>query len=206
MEKVYTPVQDEEISHVIRRRLFSEVNEKEARNTIEEFLDYAEREKILPEGVEKVKYRERFVQSFPFQPEVIDVLYKRWGSFPTFQRTRGVLRILALIVHSLKDSKNSFIRLGDFDLKNDEIKMELIKHIGQEYNGIIAADITSRDAGAKKVDRSLGDAYSPFSFGTKSANVIFMSSFSGGPERGAGINEGVQKLRAFCPRWGITPT
>ncbi|GFP35596.1 hypothetical protein HKBW3S43_01386, partial [Candidatus Hakubella thermalkaliphila] len=189
MEKVYTPVQDEEISHVIRRRLFSEVNEKEARNTIEEFLDYAEREKILPEGVEKVKYRERFVQSFPFQPEVIDVLYKRWGSFPTFQRTRGVLRILALIVHSLKDSKNSFIRLGDFDLKNDEIKMELIKHIGQEYNGIIAADITSRDAGAKKVDRSLGDAYSPFSFGTKSANVIFMSSFSGGPERGAGINE-----------------
>lgn len=189
MEKVYTPVQDEEISHVIRRRLFSEVNEKEARNTIEEFLDYAEREKILPEGVEKVKYRERFIKSFPFQPEVIDVLYKRWGSFPTFQRTRGVLRILALVVHSLKDSNIPFIRLGDFDLKNDEIKMELIKHIGQEYNGIIAADITSSDAGAKKVDRSLGDAYSPFSFGTKSANVIFMSSFSGGPERGAGINE-----------------
>jgi hypothetical protein len=189
MEKVYTPVQDEEIAHVIRRRLFSEVNEKEARNTIEEFLDYAEKEKILPEGVDKVKYRERFVKSYPFQPEVIDVLYKRWGSFPTFQRTRGVLRILALVVYSLKDSKNPFIRLGDFDLKNDEIKMELIKQIGQEYNGIIAADITSSDAGAKKVERSLGDAYSPFSFGTKSANAIFMYSFSGGPERGASINE-----------------
>ncbi|HHS48586.1 MAG TPA: DUF499 domain-containing protein, partial [Desulfurella acetivorans] len=189
MEKVYTPVQDEEISHVIRKRLFSEVNEKEARNTIEEFLDYAERERILPEGVEKAEYRERFIKSFPFQPEVIDVLYKRWGSFPNFQRTRGVLRILALIVYSLKDSKNPFIRLGDFDLKNDEIRKELIKHIGSEYDSIVAADITSSDAGAKKVDRSLGDAYSSFSFGTKSATAIFMYSFSGGPKKGATINE-----------------
>jgi hypothetical protein len=189
MEKVYTPVQDEEISHVIRRRLFSEVNEEEARNTIEEFLDYAEREKILPEEVEKVNYRERFIKSFPFQPEVIDVLYKRWGSFPTFQRTRGVLRILALVVYSLKNSNIPFIRLGDFDLKNDDIRKELIKHIGPEYDSIVAQDLTSTDAGAKKVDRSLGYAYSSFSFGTKSATAIFMHSFSGGKDRGATINE-----------------
>jgi hypothetical protein len=188
-EKIYTPVRDEEISHVIRRRLFNDVNEEESRNTIEKFLDYAERERILPEGVERAHYRERFIKSFPFQPEVIDVLYKRWGSFPTFQRTRGVLRILALVVYSLKDSKNPFIRLGDFDLKNDEIRKELIKHIGPEYDSIVAADITSNDAGAKKVDKSLGDAYSSFSFGTKSATAIFMYSFSGGPERGATINE-----------------
>ncbi len=189
MEKVYTPVQDEEISYVIRRRLFSSINEEEARNTIEEFLDYAERERILPEGVDKANYREKFIKSFPFQPEVIDVLYKRWGSFPTFQRTRGVLRLLAMVVHSLKDSKNPFIKLGDFDLKNDDIRRELIKHIGQEYDSILAADITSSDAGAKKVDRGLGDAYIPFSIGTKSSTAIFMYSFSGGPERGATINE-----------------
>ncbi|MEM3255972.1 MAG: DUF499 domain-containing protein [Thermoplasmatales archaeon] len=189
MEKVYTPVQDEEISDVIRRRLFSEVKEEEARKTIEEFLKYAEREKILPEGVDKINYRERFIKSFPFQPEVIDVLYKRWGSIPSFQRTRGVLRILALVVHSLKNSDIPFIRLGDFDLKNDEIRMEFIKHIGQEYNSIIAADITSSEAGAKNVDRSLGDAYSSFSFGTKSAIAIFMYSFSGRGDRGATIND-----------------
>ena len=189
MEKVYTSVQDEEISQVIRKRLFSTIDEKEAKNIIEEFLDYAEKEKILPEGVEKSVYREKFLKSYPFQPEVIDVLYKRWGSFPTFQRTRGVLRILALVVHSLKDSKNPFIRLGDFDLKIDEIRRELIKHIGQEYDSVIAADITSPNSGSKKVDRELGSAYSPFSFGTKAATTIFMFSFSGGPERGATINE-----------------
>jgi len=194
MEKVYTPVEDEEVSSVIVKRLFSNIDEKEARNNIEEFLDYAEKEKILPEGIDKSYYREKFLKSFPFQPEMIDVLYKRWGSFPNFQRTRGVLRILALVVHSLKDSKNPFIRLGDIDLKNEEIRRELIKHIGNEFDSILAADITSPDSGSKKVDRSLGSAYSPFSFGTKCATTIFMYSFSGGPERGISL----QELKLSC--------
>ena len=189
MEKVYTPVEDEEVSSVIVKRLFSKIDEKEAKNNIDEFLTYVEKEKILPEGIDKSYYRERFIKSFPFQPEVIDVLYKRWGSFPTFQRTRGVLRILALVVHSLKDSKNSFIRLGDIDLRNEEIRRELIKHIGNEFDSILAADITLPDSGAKKVDRSLGSSYSPFSFGTRCATTIFMYSFSGGPEKGATLQE-----------------
>jgi|Deesub1362A_J573_1020465.scaffolds.fasta_scaffold01294_8 hypothetical protein len=189
MEKIYTPVHDEEIASVIRRRLFSSVNENEAKKIIEEFLDYAEKEKILPEGVEKSDYRAKFLKSYPFLPEVIDVLYKRWGSFPNFQRTRGVLRLLALVVHSLKDSPLPYIRLGDFDLGNEEIKRELINHIGEEYSGIIYQDITSLEAGAKKVDRSLGDAYISFSFGTKAATAIFLYSHSGGLEKGATINE-----------------
>ena len=188
-EKVYTPVNDEEIASVIRRRLFNSVKEAEAREIIEDFLDYAERERILPEGVEKPEYREKFLKSYPFLPEVIDVIYKKWGSFPSFQRTRGVLRLLALVIHSLKDSSLSYIRLGDFDLKNDEIKRELIKHIGEEYSSIIAADITSSDAGAKKVDRKFGDSYAPYSLGTKAATTIFLYSHSGGPEKGATLND-----------------
>jgi len=189
MEKVYTPVHDEEIYPVIKRRLFSAVNEEEAREIIEEFMDYAEREKMLPEGVERSSYRERYMKSYPFQPDVIDVLYKRWGSFPAFQRTRGVLRLLSLVVYSLKSSQNPFIKLADFELSNDKIKGELLRYIGPEYNSVIAADITSRDAGAKKVDKNLGDAHTSFCFGTKASTTIFMHSFSGGPERGATINE-----------------
>ncbi|RLI54042.1 MAG: AAA family ATPase, partial [Candidatus Thorarchaeota archaeon] len=189
MEKIYTPVAEQEICDVIKRRLFSTIDEKKAKDDIEEFLDYAEKEHILPEGVEKSAYRERFIKSYPFQPEVIDVLYKRWGSFPDFQRTRGVLRLLSLVVYSLRKSKNPFIRLADFDLENDDIRRELVQYIGPEFDSVIAADITSEDAGAKKVDKSLGDAYIPFSFGTKAATTIFLYSFSGGPERGATIGE-----------------
>jgi len=148
MEKILTPVEDEEVAYVIRRRLFSHIDEKLAEEVIQEFIDYAEKEGFLP--VDKTVYRERFKASYPFQPEVIDILYKRWGSFPTFQRTRGVLRLLGLVVQSLRDSQKPFIRLGDFDLKNEQIRKELIKHIGSEFDSVIAADITSMDSGAKK--------------------------------------------------------
>jgi predicted AAA+ superfamily ATPase len=189
VEKVYTPIQDEEIYPVIRRRLFTSVNEKEEKEIVEKLLDYFEKEKILPEGISKSDYRKKFMECFPFQPEVIDVLYKKWGTFPDFERTRGVLRLLSLVIHSLKDKNVPYIRIADFDLSNDEIKSELIKYIGPEYSGIIAQDITSKNSGAKKTDRSLGDAYAPFSFGTKVATSIFMCSFSGVSERGASVNE-----------------
>ena len=189
MEKVYSPVQDEEVHHVVRKRLFSQINEKKAKEIVEEFLNYAEKEKIFPEGTEKADYRERFLKSYPFQPEVIDALYKRWGSFPSFQRTRGVLRLLSLVVYSLRQAKIPFIRLCDFNLKDDEIRRELVNHIGAEFDSIIAQDITSPDSGARKVDKSLGSSYLPYSFGTKTATTIFMYSFSGGPEKGCSMNE-----------------
>ena len=194
MEKILTPVEDEEVAYVIRRRLFSHIDEKLSEEVIQEFIDYAEKEGFLP--IDKTVYRERFKASYPFQPEVIDVLYKRWGSFPTFQRTRGVLRLLALVVKSLKASNLPFISLGDIDLSNKEIRRELIKHIGSEYDSVIASDITSSDSGAKKVDASLGSSYLSFRLGTKIATTIFMYSFSGGPEKGATLSE----IKLSCAR------
>ncbi len=200
LEKIYTPVQDEEVSQVIRRRLFKEIDETSAKRIVEEFLEYAEKEKILP--MDKPIYRDRFLKSYPFQPEVIDVLYKRWGSFPTFQRTRGVLRILALATYCLKEKNIPFIRLSDFDLENEEIRRELINHIGSEYESVIYADITSKDSGSKKVDKNLGDTYRAFSFGTKISTSIFLNSFSGGPEKGATLND----LKLSCAEPTIPST
>jgi predicted AAA+ superfamily ATPase len=94
VEKIYTPVQEHEITGVIRRRLFSAIDEKRAQEVIAAFLDYASGESLLPPGVEPSEYRRRFAASYPFLPEVVDVLYQRWGSFTSFQRTRGVLRLL----------------------------------------------------------------------------------------------------------------
>jgi len=187
-ENIYTPVSDEEIEYVIRARLFNRIDEEEAQKIVDEFIDYARNEKILSEN-EISEYRERFLKSYPFKPEVIDVLYKRWGSFPTFQRTRGVLRLLSQVIYSLKDTKIPFIRLGDFDLSNDVIRRELIAHIGQEWDSIIAQDITSKNAGAKKVDEGIGTSYAPYKLGTVISTAIFMLSFSGKGERGTTTKE-----------------
>lgn len=189
IERIYTPVQENEISRIIRRRLFTSVDEQGVRKAVSEFMKYAEREEILPAGLQPSEYRDRFVESYPFMPEVVDILYHRWGSFPTFQRTRGVLRLLSLVVYSLRASSRPYISLADFDLANQEIRQELLKHIGSEFNSVIAADITDVTAGASKVDMSLGKAYQGLRLGTRSATSIFMYSFSGGQERGATLGE-----------------
>lgn len=189
VEKIYTPVQEHEITQVIRRRLFASVKEKSAAKQIAEFMDYATRENLLPAGVEPSQYRERFEASYPFLPDVVDVLYQRWGSFSTFQRTRGVLRLLALVVHALKDQNLPYISLADFDLANQEIRRELLKHIGPEYDGVIASDITGAEAGAKQVNKSLGKSYQGLRLGERVTTSIFMYSFSGGTERGLTLTE-----------------
>ncbi len=152
-------------------------------------MRYAEKEGILPVGTLATEYRDRFLDSYPFMPEVVDIFYHRWGSFPTFQRTRGVLRLLSLVIYSLKTKNKPYISLADFDLSNQDIRQELLKHIGPEYNGVIANDITDWDAGSQKVDLSLGSAYQGLSLGTRTATTMFLYSFSGGIERGATLGE-----------------
>lgn len=189
VEKIYTPVEEHEITKIIRRRLFSTIDDKYAKRVVKEFMDYADKEGILPAGVQPSEYRDRFHDSYPFMPEVIDVLYHKWGSFPTFQRTRGVLRLLSLVIYASKGVNKPYISLADFDLSNQEIRQELLKHIGAEYNSVLAADLTDAHAGAKLVDAQIGKAYQGFQLGRRTATTIFMYSFSGGAERGTTVGE-----------------
>lgn len=189
LEKIYTPVEESEITSIIRKRLFSEIDEKESKKIVEAFMEYSEKEGILPPGMFGTEYRDRFISSYPFSPDVVDILYQRWGTFPNFQRTRGVLRLLSIVIHSLKKSNNSYITLADFDLSIQELRQELLKHIGPEFNGVIASDLTGNQAGSKLVDENLGKAFQGLSLGRRSATAIFMYSFSGGHIKGASTGE-----------------
>ncbi|MBN8655123.1 MAG: DUF499 domain-containing protein [Anaerolineae bacterium] len=189
VEKIYTPVQEHEITSVIRLRLFSKIDHKKASKIINQFVEYATHESLLPSGVEASEYRAQFEASYPFLPDVVEILYHRWGSYSTFQRTRGALRLLALVIHNLKDTAAPYITLANFDLSNQEIRRELLKHIGAEFDSVVAADITSAEAGAQKVNANLGKAYQGLKLGERVATTVFMYSFSGGVERGATLTE-----------------
>ncbi|GAH42209.1 unnamed protein product, partial [marine sediment metagenome] len=79
--------------------------------------------------------------------------------------------------------------LDDFDLSNDDLRRELLKHIGNEYDSVVAADITDVTSNSKKVDKSLSNIYQSLKIGYRIANSIFLYSFSGGQERGATIQD-----------------
>ena len=191
MRRTITPVDDSEIASIIRSRLFSKDNFKpnEAKKVVREFAKYARKESILPVGTQESEYRERFLESYPFQPEVIDVLYHRWGSFPGFQRTRGVLRLLSRVVHRACGKNRPYITLADFDLGDPDIREELLEHIDEHYRSVIASDITGHNAGAKAADQALGNTYGNLALGTRTAITIFLYSFTGGMERGATVAE-----------------
>ncbi|WP_010477366.1 ATP-binding protein [Thermococcus zilligii] len=189
-ETPFSPVHEEEVHDVIRKRLFKRIDETEMEAVVKRVVDYLEKEGLIPEGLNAYQYRQRFLRSYPFQPEVIDVLYHRWGSLPKFQRTRGVLRLLSIVIHSLIGRDVPFIRLSDFDLGVKILRDELMDIIGESrYHSVLDADILSQNSGAKRVDRMLGESYEHYRVGTRAATVIFMYSFSGGDIKGATTKE-----------------
>ncbi len=196
-----SPVSDMDIPKIIRQRLFSstdaEIRER-AEGVVKDFVDYCEDENLIPEGKQKSEYREEFLNSYPFLPHVIDVLYHRWGTIQQFQRTRGVLRLLSLVVGSLANSDKQFISLGDFDLSNDTIRQELIEYLDPQFNGAVAKDIVGEGSGASKVNQKVPDQYRGKQLGIRAATTIFMYSHSGGAEIN-GATE-VEIKRATCER------
>lgn len=206
LQAIYTPVQGEaEIYEVVRRRLFEDVGDpQEARRVAEEYWQLYQRlGEDVPSEARQVAYRDKMRRAYPFHPEVIDILFERWSTFPNFQRTRGVLRTLALVVGDLykRGYASPLIHPAHINLGASEIAEEFIRHIGNEYRGVIAADIADGNAKAQKIDRQMGSEFARFGIASGLASAIFFYSFSGAAEkRGAGVSRlRVAVLRSEIP-------
>jgi predicted AAA+ superfamily ATPase len=86
VERVKTPVEGEEIYEVIRRRLFEDLGDGSHKQaTVEAY--WAMYQKLgddVPAACKEPSYRDRMLAAYPFHPELISVLYERWGSIPEF--------------------------------------------------------------------------------------------------------------------------
>lgn len=205
VESIKTPVEGEEIYEVIRRRLFEDMGDpQEIRRTAEEFFElYRQQGDDLPKEVREPAYRDRIRKAYPFHPELIDMLFERWSTFPNFQRTRGVLRLLGQLVSELYQAQHPapLILPAHLTLANTAVREEFLRHIGNEYQGVIAADISGPDAKAERIDREMGSEYARFGVASGLARAIFFASFSGSAKRGVGI----QRLRLALLQPGLPP-
>ena len=191
IEKVRQTVEGTEIYEVIRRRLFEKLgDEADHRAAAEAYWDmYRKLGEDVPSACRELSYRDDFVKAYPFHPELIAVLYERWGTIPEFQRTRGVLRLLADVISDLYQAKDNdpLIQSGSVNLGAAAVRGELIKHTGWGGTGhsVIDSDIAGKTAKAPEIDRQLGSEYAKESVSEKLAKATFMYSFSGGQQRGA---------------------
>ena len=65
----------------------------------------------FPPECRDADYEKRIKAAYPIHPEIFDRLYTDWSTLVKFQRTRGVLRLMAAVIHSLweKGDRNPLI-------------------------------------------------------------------------------------------------
>jgi hypothetical protein len=206
VESVVQPVEGIEIYEVIRKRLFESIGSDKHHATVAQwfFSLYHDLGDAVPAEYKTAEYRNKIEKSYPFHPELVDMLYERWGSFSTFQRTRGVLRLLAVALGDLYEKRlpSALIQSSMLPLSNSSVKREFIKHIGNEFDSVIAADIGEKGAKAPQIDRNMGSEYQKQQIATSIATAVFLYSFSGSGRSGLNIRE----LRVTILREGVPKT
>lgn len=96
------PVAREDVSEILRRRLFESVaGEAERRPEVDAVMASMQRLPLRDAQRDEAAYG-RLMDSYPFHPDLLDVLYQKWTQLGGFQRTRGALRLLA---SALRDSE-----------------------------------------------------------------------------------------------------
>jgi len=104
---------------VIQRRLFADVGDAAviqeiARQQAELFVSFESYEDTNRGGrIQQADLlAERIQLSYPFHPDLLDLMYHRWGSLPSYQRTRGALQFLARTIYALLQSGDTSLLIG----------------------------------------------------------------------------------------------
>jgi hypothetical protein len=192
------PVEDDEIFEVVRRRLFEDLgSDDEIEKVISSYsLFYQSLLSEIPSYALTNAYRQKLKKAYPFHPELIDMFRLRWASNPFFQRTRGVLRILAAIVSDLWKRQNSLtgsqylIHTADVVLANVEALTSQITILnGASWDSVISADVSGTSSNAFRIDNdvmSLGK----YNLTQGIAATMLLGTFgSKGQNKGMGTDE-----------------
>ena len=105
-EHILTPTAENEISAIVSHRMFASVDRpRQPRRSAEEYVRYfakmIEQGVDLPQRATRSEYQAEIVQDYPFHPELLTTLNRKTSTIPNFQKTRGVLRLLAQTIRDL---------------------------------------------------------------------------------------------------------
>jgi len=156
VETTETPVERDEVPRLITKRLIKKIAFPEE---LEKILNYYTKQyhlnrKELPEYSTNPNFLNRMRDCYPFHPELIDTLYDKWRTIPSFQGTRAILRILAKVLTNLWSSSNDtdLICTSNIDLDSVSIRNEFLRHIKSDFDSILNSDILGTSSRAKLMD------------------------------------------------------
>lgn len=129
------PTEDDETVQVLRRRLFTSIDDARAAVVIDGYrAQWAANKDALPAYAGYPETVDAFRKCYPLHPEVLETLTSKTATLQNFQRVRGMLRLLARTVSSVwlkRAADATAIHLHHIDLGYEPIRQEIITRLQQ---------------------------------------------------------------------------
>ncbi len=159
VESSWRPASAEEGFEIVRRRLFQPITDPEAFKqrdvTARAFADfYRAHDAEFPPECRTGEYEQRIKAAYPIHPEIFDRLYTDWSTLLKFQRTRGVLRLMAAVIHSLWESgdRSPLILPATIPIDDARVQFELTRYLSDNWTPIIEKDVDGPNSLPLKID------------------------------------------------------
>jgi len=194
--KTVSPV---EAFEIVRRRLFEQIRDPKARDGVcRAFADaYIDEGAKVPQETHEARYYDRMVQSYPIHPEVFSQLYEQWTTIDGFQRTRGVLKLMAKAIYRLwqDDNKDLMILPSSLPLYDGSARNELIYYLGPGWDPVMDRDIDGEHAETKEIDNK-EPRFGAVQAARRVARTVFLSSAPSSVNPKAG-KRGIERARVL---------
>ncbi|MFB2979551.1 Swt1 family HEPN domain-containing protein [Microseira sp. BLCC-F43] len=148
VESPWRPASAEESFQIVRRRLFQPITEPGlfvARDAVvRAFREmYQSQSQEFPLECREGDYERRLTEAYPIHPELFDRLYTDWSSLDKFQRTRGVLRLMAKVIHFLweQSDRSLLILPANVPMADSQVQSELTHYLEDQWVPIIEKDV-----------------------------------------------------------------
>jgi predicted AAA+ superfamily ATPase len=159
VEASWRPASPDEGFEIVRRRLFQPLSNEKAKQrdaVARAFSDlYASQQQEFPSECREGDYERRIKMAYPIHPELFDRLYNDWSTLDKFQRTRGVLRLMAAVIHCLwnRDDKNLLILPATVPVDDPSVQFELTRYMEDHWVPVIEKDVDGPNSLPLALDR-----------------------------------------------------
>jgi predicted AAA+ superfamily ATPase len=201
----WRPADRKEGFEIVRRRLFEPITTTEQGAyrdaVVREFTDlYRNNPSEFPAETREAAYRDKLRNAYPIHPELFERLYDDWSTLDKFQRTRGVLRLLAQTIHQLweSDSKDLMIMPSSLPMDDGSVKNELLRYLDDNWEPIVSQDVDGPDSLPLQLDRE-NPNFGRVSACRRVARALYVGTAPNAGQENPGIGDQRVKLACVLP-------
>jgi predicted AAA+ superfamily ATPase len=182
VESPWRPASAEESFEIVRRRLFELSDDPQKYSdrdvVVRQYMTmYRNQPQEFPSECQESSYSDRMKAAYPIHPELFDRLYTDWSTLDKFQRTRGVLRLMAKVIYTLwnNDDKNVLIMPGTLPMQAADVQSELTRYLDDNWIPIIDKDVDGAGSLPREIDDSIS-TLGRYSASRRVARAIYLGS------------------------------